>query len=265
MNPITDRTRLPPSRLRKLPGWRCRALAGSPLWSMLDRGAWPPDIADPRRITTLKRNPRNHSGLLHLPDGAKLFFKRFPRRGLVARLARRRARTNWQLSRHLERHGVGVARAEALLEGRTEDWFLAEELPARQSLARLSKQHQLPASDWLQTALAASLAGLHRAGVSHGDLKWGNILLDDLQRIRLVDLDSARHDANPNRADEDLARCLVSALELGFDRDWAQGLIRHYAGALEQPADPLLQRLRPLVGRISRSHARRYRRPPVAL
>lgn len=263
-NPITRLTR---SRLQRTDGWRCRALIGSPLWAVLDGGDWPPDPEDPERITTLKRNPRNHSGLLHLPDDGTYFFKRFPLTGFrsLSRLTGRgnRARTNWRLSRHLQRHGVPVARAEALLVSPRENWFIAEALPTGSSLAKRVRRGSLSA-EGLQTPLADLLAGLHRAGIAHGDLKWGNILLDEDETLRLIDLDSAQS-ANRERVDIDLARCIVSALELQMAADWVHGLIARYAEQTEQAVSPLTERLRPLVAQVSRGHGKRYRRDAVKL
>ena len=264
------RSRVPASRLQQIGDWRCRALVDSPVWALLEHGQWPPDPDDPTRITTLKRNSRNHSGLLQLADGSSLYFKRFPHFGLRAHLPNairtRRGRANWRLSRHLQRHQVGVAQAEALLENRTEDWFLAEALPARQSLAKLAHADGELLTP-LQAPLAELLAALHGANVTHGDLKWGNILLDGQNRLRLVDLDSARHSQplNQRRADEDVARCLVSALELGMDLAWVRGLVGAYAEWRDISEDTLLTRLRPVVARISRRHTARYGRTSIEL
>ena len=262
--------RIPASRLQQSGDWRCRALVGSPIWSLLEQGQWPPDLDDSTRITTLKRNSRNHSGLLQLADGSSFYFKRFPHFGLRSRLPdamrTRRGRANWRLSRHLQRHHVSVAQAEALLESRGEDWFLAEALPARRSLAKLARVDGELLTP-LQAPLAELLAALHAANVTHGDLKWGNILLDGQNRLRLVDLDSARH-AQPldrKRADEDVARCLVSALELGMDLAWARGIVRGYAERRDISEDTLLTRLRPVVARISRRHTARYGRASIKL
>ena len=251
--------------------WSGRILEHSPLHAVFTSGAWPPDIEDPRHIHTLKRNPKVHSGLLTLEDGTQYFFKRFTtpplRRHLRRLVAQPRARANWRLSRQLERHGVPVARAQALATGPSESWFLAEAFADAVSLAKLSRKGLIDSADLLATThlLAEIIGTMHGAGIIHGDLKWGNILMHPSCGPIIADLDSARQVSrvSPARAAPDLARFLVSGLEQGLTASWADDITRRYAQARGMKAEQLVSEVRPLVRKISRAHQRRYGRSSV--
>jgi tRNA A-37 threonylcarbamoyl transferase component Bud32 len=106
----------------------------------------------------------------------------------------------------LEEAGIRTPRARAAGEVRCFRWpdaayLVTEEIPNAQTLARLfSSKHKIP------PGIAELIARLHESGLSHRDLKWTNILLDDQLSPWLIDLDGVRKMGRvaDRRAREDL-------------------------------------------------------------
>lgn len=115
----------------------------------------------------------------------------------------------------LAQAGIRTPRALAAADVRALRWpitayLITEEVSGARTLATLvaSKQKIPP-------GIAEMIAHLHSSGFSHRDLKWTNILFDELLSPWLIDLDGVRRLGRvPNeRAREDLwtlARCFAS-------------------------------------------------------
>lgn len=146
---------------------------------------------------------------------------------------RSRAWVAWQNASTLAHLGVPTASALGLREGR---WgplrrvtYLISEASAGVPLREWAAARgagAMPA--WLDRALVDILAALAAAGLSHGDLKASNFLVEEAsQRLLLIDLDAMRLHRSARRAlraqRRDRARFLAN---------WDGALHQHFAGLL---------------------------------
>jgi tRNA A-37 threonylcarbamoyl transferase component Bud32 len=81
------------------------------------------------------------------------------------------------------------------------------------------------------------LAALHMRGWTHGDYKWGNVLValdaeKSIEGIYIVDLDGVKKNGAKNDArGRDLARFIVNAEDYGVDESLVRGFVDAYAKA----------------------------------
>ena len=143
-------------------------------------------------------------------------------------LLQHRSRVVWDLSWYLRSHGVSVPEPAGYLVRQTgpvclAGYFFSEAISDCRSLLEWAKRPEVSRfrPEWkdVMDLVAHHVAAMHEGGVTHGDLKWSNILFDGSQgRPWLVDLDSAKyHDLrlDPRRVARDLARFVLNALDLG--------------------------------------------------
>jgi tRNA A-37 threonylcarbamoyl transferase component Bud32 len=176
----------------------------------------------------------NTATVVRVPGAARdLVVKRYNvkdwRHGLRRALRRSRAWTSWQSANLLHHIGVPTPRAVGLREVRwgpfrrvtyliteaSEGTPLQEWLPARGAAA-------VPA--WLDRALLATFAALAAAGLSHGDLKASNFLVEEAdQRLLLIDLDAVCL----HRSERTARRALARDRER-FLANWDGALHRHF-------------------------------------
>ncbi|ABI58136.1 lipopolysaccharide kinase InaA family protein [Alkalilimnicola ehrlichii MLHE-1] len=249
-------------------GLRYACQATSPLRRMLEAGAWPPD---PAQLTIIKQNTKVSSGFLRIGETGQLFFKRFPVRAWRARLQRwrgqDRAASNWRISLWLRAQRVAIPHPHAVIWSDDSSWFITDALDNAATLQdAVATAGPAGASAALCHQAVAEVSRMHDAGVVHGDLKWGNLLVVG-DRVMISDLDSARRvrSVGPRAAAPDLARFLVSGLEQGLDQSWAHDTLARYTTARRLKPTKLIGPVRRRVRHISRTHQRRYQRPPVAL
>ncbi len=155
------------------------------------------------------------------------------RHGLRRAPRHSRAWVSWQNAQMLTLIGVPTPRALAMQEHR---WgplrhvaYLiteASEGVPLQDWLRGCTPDKVPA--WLDEAVFQTLAGLARSGISHGDLKATNFLVEERhQRVLLVDLDAMRLHRNRSchrhAQQRDLRRFLAN---------WDAGLQQHFARLL---------------------------------
>ncbi|MFO1352862.1 MAG: lipopolysaccharide kinase InaA family protein [Gammaproteobacteria bacterium] len=156
-------------------------------------------------------------------------------------LGRERARVLWHISRRLRVAGVAVPESLGFLcwgdkrEGGGSAFF-AEALADCRDLHRIAAEPdymQALLRRWnLLEALADTLAACHRAGISHGDFKWSNILIDEASgRHWLIDLDAASGAwlRRGRRMAKDVARFVLNAEEAGLPEQEIQRFIDRYA------------------------------------
>ncbi len=155
-------------------------------------------------------------------------------RHALSRAPRRsRAWISWQNANLLAHIGVSTPRALGLREGRWGPFrrvtYLITEasdgVPLHDWL-RAHTPNEVPA--WLDRALLQTLASLARSGISHGDLKATNFLVEErLERLLLIDLDAMRLHRSGSRHRRALQRDLRR-----FLANWDAGLQQHFARLL---------------------------------
>lgn len=134
--------------------------------------------------------------------------RRYLRGGLVARfnrqlylgwdMARSRAWREWHLLQRLHRLGLPVPRPIAArihwpwsrVTGLYQASILVERIAGARTLAQyLQQSAQDQARDDIWKAVGACIARFHRHNVYHADLNANNILLDEHDRVYLIDFD----------------------------------------------------------------------------
>lgn len=221
----------------------------------------------------LKSSESTCSALVQIPaaitagDLEPLFVKKFRFKGIIHSLKpllhQHRAQVMWQVSWHLLNHSIPVAEPEGYLLKQLgpfclKGYFFARVLPRCFTLDELAADlDQLTIrldSGGLSGVLAQNIASMHISGVSHGDLKWTNILVDkENNELWFVDLDSAElHGQSPSTkaAARDLARFLLSAQEAGIEEAILERFLDQYAhhrelsrAKIDGPIDKILRKL----------------------
>ena len=222
----------------------------------------------------LKSSSSTRSALMDLDpvsgdvESESLYVKEFRYKGAVHSLkslfGKHRAQIMWQVSLHLLEHGIPVPQPEGYVIERRgpfcfKGWFISKVLEGCFSLDYLTCDLEKLSNRFecggVIEALAAHVAALHDSGVTHGDLKWSNILIHEAKNeIWFVDLDAAKlHSRNPagKAVSRDLARFVLSGLEAGIDGAILAGFLGHYAQRrnltlkdIEGPMMKVLQKLR---------------------
>ena len=115
--------------------------------------------------------------------------------------------------------------------------------------------------DWslIMSRTAVVLAQLHAAGFVHGDCKWGNLLWDG-EGLVLVDLDSVRQSASPQRRGRDLARFVLNAEELALDAEIFETFVSVYAENSGSEKAAVIKLLAPSLAQLRQRHADKYGR-----
>ena len=169
------------------------------------------------------------------------YVKEFRYKGVVHSLkhlfGKHRAQVMWKVSWHLLKNSIPVPQPEGYLLEKSwplyrEGYFFSKVLSGCNSLGTLAwtsnELSQRLASGGLIEALARGIAALHECGVTHGDLKWSNILVDEKDnRLWFVDLDSAKlhnHFLGPTGVARDLARFVL----YGFQTETQSAIIHRF-------------------------------------
>jgi RIO kinase 1 len=224
--------------------------------------------------TLIKAAGSTRSALVELNnsevDGkvGRLYVKEFRFKGTIHSLKplirQHRAQIMWKVSWHLLNHSIPVPEPEGYLLKQKgpiclRGYFFSKALRRCPSLSELTANlEQLTerlSSGGLNGALAHYVAALHNSGAIHGDLKWANILVHQKEnQLWLVDLDASticRRYLGPKGIARDLARFVLSGLEVGVDGAILAGFLDHYAQRrnltlkdIEGPVMKVLQKLR---------------------
>lgn len=196
-----------------------------------------------------KPGSRTHGALVEI-NGRRYFLKRYNCRGWLYRLQnvvrRSRAVYTWQLAWSFLQRGVPVPEPVLCLEERF--WRLLGRSYVLMAVAdgerlvdvwpTLTKERQAV----ILARIGRLLGNMHRQGCLHGDLKWGNILLDERfsePKITLVDLDGGRQLYFPFRllASRDLLRFLKDLRRIGGDQSLEQIVYNSWRAGWEGRAD----------------------------
>jgi len=139
---------------------------------------------------------------LYLPQIGPVVVKHYRRGGWVARInpkyylrtGKTRCQVEFEQMARAGRLGVNVPEPVTFaFKGRFlyQGWLITREIANQQTLARLSLQApgRLPA---VQASLGRQVSKLAADGLWHVDLHPGNVLVDDRDRVFLVDFDKTR-------------------------------------------------------------------------
>lgn len=207
----------------------------------------------PEGCELLKAEPRREARRLEF-RGRPLLAKRFAARAWLADRARRVHYNSLLLQ------GLGIRVPMSLGYARGGRWSLqvAEWLADAVPLLSLAGSEQL--AERVAPAVAdllAQLARLHRNGLVHGDLKWGNLLLRG-DECWLVDLDSLAR-ARPGKGGaRDLARFTVDCEEAGAGVEFVRWVQQRYAAERGWTRERVESWMAADYSKISERHRRRY-------
>ena len=192
-------------------------------------------LADPERAVAAapRLKDGNTATVVRISGAARdLVVKRYNvkdwRHGLRRALRRSRAWTSWQSANLLQHIGVPTPRALGLREVRWGPFrlvtYLITEASAGAPLQEWLPARGAPVPPWLDRALLATFAALAAAGLSHGDLKASNFLVEEAdQRLLLIDLDAVCL----HRSERHARRALERDRER-FLANWDGALHRHF-------------------------------------
>ena len=176
-----------------------------------------------------------------------LYIKEFRYKGTVHSLkhlfGKHRAQVMWKVSWHLLKHSIPVPEPEGYLLKKSgpfccRGYFFSKILRGCNSLAALARTSgelsKSFASGGLIVVLAREIAALHDCRVTHGDLKWSNILIEEKKdRLWFVDLDSAKlhpHFRGPAKFARDLARFVFYGFQTETNHSYMHRFLDEYCG-----------------------------------
>jgi len=218
----------------------------------------------------LKQNAKVDARLLKTSSGP-VFVKQYKvasrvRRALVA-LTGFRARRMFRLSLRLLDIGVRVPQPLAyVLDHRRNQllsFFVCEALQARdlKSIACGAGLDEVGGEARVFDLVGSMLAALHRAGFAHGDMKWANLMVDEMSReLILIDLDGVRRPwfFRNKCFGRDLARFILNARELGAAPENIDTLLAMYARARGRSVGQVWADLTPAYNKLARRHRDKY-------
>jgi len=236
------------SEVRKISSTNIEGMVvvGSSLDHFLENNGDPEDLFS-HDVQLLKSGDSIRNALVRLSNAKlevsteEIFVKEFRSKNTLHALKphfrRHRAQIAWQISWHLLNGGIPVAEPEGYLLEKSgpfyrKGYFFSRVLWGCNSLASLAwTSRELSKrldSGGLVEALARGIAALHDCGVTHGDLKWSNILVHEKDnRFWFVDLDSAKlhtHFLGPSGVARDLGRFVL----YGFQTETNNAIISRF-------------------------------------
>jgi tRNA A-37 threonylcarbamoyl transferase component Bud32 len=189
---------------------------------------------------------------------AKLYRHKSPLRRFLPGVTARRPRRAFHMASTMHREGLAVPRPLCCIAVPAGVLLLSAALARCESLA--VAWPSLPAQrrkDCLALA-ARALAALHRAGYSHGDCKWHNLVIVR-DTCYLVDLERARRGAGDRGRARDVGRFAVAAEEAGVSQDQFDAWRLDYQSRVGlQTGDSFMAAASRYADLVRRRHARRY-------
>jgi tRNA A-37 threonylcarbamoyl transferase component Bud32 len=113
-------------------------------------------------------------------------------------------------------------------------------------------------------SLARSLGKMHNFGLSHGDTKWGNIMVNEAEgTFCWIGLDSAhKQKKQENRwFFKDVARFAVDIMESGISHEWLDLFLKTYAQTRCISSSYLEKKICPFVRKINKCHQKHLKLP----
>ncbi|MGJ7458265.1 3-deoxy-D-manno-octulosonic acid kinase [Halomonas sp. MA07-2] len=199
-----------------------------------------PDHWRRQRRVTGEAPGRGASQFLDAGNGREWVLRPYRRGGLVARLSatrylwtgleHTRAFRELRLTAALHERGLPVPRpvaAAVIRHGLSyEAALITERLPGARALA--SRLEEGRAHEALLEAVGRTIRRFHDAGLDHVDLNARNLLVDDEERVWLIDLDRCRQRPKGRWQSANLARLERSLAKFGA-RDAMAPIQRGYA------------------------------------
>ncbi len=225
------------------------------------------DPADPvswleRHAQVVKRDRNSCVALLTLqqqPCFIKYYRARSALQGLWLRHAGGRAVRAYDAALALGRADLPVPRPLACLALPGGQLLLTEAVTGGRDLRSLWQAGVAAGElETLMAGAARTLARLHRAGFSHGDCKWSNLLWSD-SGFQLIDLEGVRQPgAKPWPGPRDLARFVLNGEDLGLPAAAFRHFTDGYSAALGRPWEQLQPAVLPVLRRLRRRHHKSY-------
>ena len=204
-------------------------------------------------------------------EGESLYVKEFRYKGVVHSLkhlfGKHRAQVMWKVSWHLLKNSIPVPVPEGYLLQKSgpfcrEGYFFSEALSDCISLGSLAwTSRELSnrlAFGGLVEALARGIAALHDCRVTHGDLKWPNILVHEKDnRLWFVDLDSAKlhtHFLGPSRVARDLARFVLYGFQTETDNANMNKFLDEYCHHRRLARESIEARMAKVLKKLHKRH-----------
>jgi tRNA A-37 threonylcarbamoyl transferase component Bud32 len=238
--------------------------------AFLDEGQSPGSWFE-KNIRLLKNNEKIDAALVPGPHDRVFFVKRYRARRLWQRVFfrffRDQVRRTLLVSRLLASAGVPVPRPLAAIrdfEGRLPaTYFICEALTDAVTLRHLVQNQMLSRGelDHVMDRLAGTMAGMHGAGIVHGDMKWKNIMIRQNPKrcFYLIDLDtSGRMGFFRKRLYAlDLARFAVDIAERTNSPDLMRTFLDRYSRETGIETSTLISHMTPFYAKVSAKHRKK--------
>jgi tRNA A-37 threonylcarbamoyl transferase component Bud32 len=215
----------------------------------------PDDFLDGEGARVLKDGRTVKAGVVHLKGGERIFLKRYNRKGVFHTFKNifraSRAQRVWKTGYGLELRGLYVPRPVAYMEERRfrilrRSYVVSEFLSGTVKLNEFIGQRYRVMSDderaEVISALGREIGRMHRFGWFHGDLKWNNILVEEIpdkeRTFYFLDIDGSKikRCLNLNDVSRDIGRFFrdMDIYGLGTDgmRIFLSSYLRHNPTAM---------------------------------
>lgn len=233
------------------------------------------------RFSVLKSCRSTRTTIIKLPHSdpvsgtEEVFIKEYrfknPIHSFYPLFTKHRAQRVWETSWYLLKCGISVPQPIGYLIKRIgryciKGYAFSSVLAECDSLHDLAQGdiHSLKARlelDGIVDILAQNVALMHQSGVSHGDLKWSNILLHQKEsRLWFVDLDATEIHKNTDSIvpfARDLARFVLNAGEAGFDKAFADRFLDGYAHECGLARNQMDKQVEPILKKLAERHRRK--------
>jgi len=228
-----------------------------------------------RDVQKIKLGEKIQTGLALLPDGNRVFVKRYQARSIEQITAfllsrRQKAEHCYNISRRLIASGIPVPEPLAVITDksglRLSSYYICQalsEFATLRTICRQRSEKKLYLLDLL-THISKLTAMMHKSGIVHGDLKWPNIMVHPgrSMNVRFIDLDNARPVKFPDNKlyALDLARFAVDMAENLPDPGQFSAFIEAYSQNTGIEVRQLINTMRPYFHKISKKHKKKYGR-----
>ena len=249
-----------------------KLVAGTRLDQWLKEGNTPADLF--RNTNKLiKSDTKTQCGVVRLTGNkdrksdSQLFVKEYRQKrnaGLsLSTFGKRRAKNVWSMSWHLISQNISVPQPAGFFvynkgSRKGVGYYCCEPLIKTKCLADIA-YYDKPLFDRLVNgdffdAVAAELAEFYRLNISHGDMKWTNILVNEQsEKFWFVDLDACKKnsDFRQNKlAARDVARFVVGAIEADLNDKMLIHFLLRYAEGIGTTVEVLKDAIRVRVQKL---------------
>ena len=234
--------------------------------AFLDFGQTPGEWFE-KNAARRKADEKKESAIVTGPGNKTFFVKRYLVDSLMQKilytLYRDQAARTLKLSMQMAYAGISVPEPLAAIkdfESRKKAvYFVSEALihsrTLKQTMSSIKEQFRVSR---LLEQLAARIAGMHKAGFYHGDMKWKNIMVNTgfKNTAYFIDLDAAGRLSSPKDKHYalDLSRFCVDIYERLNSQELIRFFILNYARHAGLAYEKIVQDIRPYHRKISAKH-----------